>query len=154
MELKTAEILIKIQSLDRKNTENPKIGDTMCRKHENQIFRIEKKLLIMSLYFLLLIQYQIKLHVPLKANQLRTLTVVKTTQNYSSPSNCNATFPGDLSETEQSFIMVDMPRTYASHWFCFICKQKSGKIFVSKIQRIYSKLIFQALYHLVLYLQL
>ena len=28
---------------------------------------------------------------------------------------------------ESAFIMVIIPRTYASHAFCFICKAKSGK---------------------------
>lgn len=29
---------------------------------------------------------------------------------------------------DPSFIMVNIPRTYASHSFCFICKVKSGKL--------------------------
>ena len=29
---------------------------------------------------------------------------------------------------DPSFIMINIPRTYASHSFCFICKVKSGKL--------------------------
>ena len=35
---------------------------------------------------------------------------------------------------EKPYLFVDLPRTYASHAFCFICRKKSGKYHYSKLK--------------------
>ena len=127
MELKNPEILIKVQSLETKNKENPKIGDMICRKHENQIVRNENKITADT-------------SLPSSSNPILNLTppsfdsesidysysLEENTQNFYS-NDCAAVHEDD-NGNEHSYIMVDMPRTYASHSFCFLSKEKSGKI--------------------------
>jgi hypothetical protein len=130
MELKTYDVILKINTLQRKNTENPKIGDLVCRKHDKQLIRNEQKS---------------TLNEPLHSFPSATFNETtfsfeseSVTQSYSLEendihtgeqsfhANSNQTAHEDLNENEPSIIMVDMPRTYASHSFCFICKEKSG----------------------------
>ena len=37
------DLILKIKTLQKKNTENPKIGDVMCRKLDKQLIRNEQK---------------------------------------------------------------------------------------------------------------
>ena len=127
MELKTPEILTEVQSLQRKNSETLKIGDTMCRKHENQILRNKNKSTLNASLFDS--PDPILNSTPPSFDSesfAHSYGFEENTQDFYS--NCSTSVHEDFNENEHSFVIVDMPRTYASHSFCFLCKAKSGKI--------------------------
>ena len=137
MEIKQ-EMLEKIKSLIFKSGESPKIGDYMCRKHDRKLKRSDNSVILESSTTSTLTS---TFDFSTKSLESSTLDFcVDFNNNFfdeheneytaacsnTQTSNNYKNVDDDANEDQERYVVVDMPRTYASHSFCFICKAKSG----------------------------
>ena len=127
MEVKHQEMLAKIMFLERNNDNVPDIGDLMCRKHEKKITRAENQLHIESSTTINATSISTFASSSSVLNDFDTSNYYDENDHFSSNNidTCEKIEEEvETIEINQNFIIVDMPRTYASHSFCFICKVK------------------------------
>ena len=148
LEIKTTEFRDKI--LTFYTDKNPQVGDYMCRKHEEKIRKstlslTEESNTPLSIQSNFLASDQALATSPndktfesSNSSNDYDSCVIYDTQNDNIINDENAnSYVEDRNEkqlNESAFIMVNIPRTYASHSFCFICKAKSGKSFTINIR--------------------
>ena len=153
MVIKNEKTILNIEALLNKTNEKPEIGHLMCRKHERAIRRNEKNALVYNSSSIKNVDPTASSsnvesnnansnenpNIDFTSNSSNIdFNVDENNNNFEEdcqkiPNNQSqipeeGCYNNEYNNDEPNFIMVDMPRTYASHSFCFICKAKSGYI--------------------------